>query len=599
MDIFSVISMLGGLALFLYGMEVMGDGLRNSSGSVLKKILSKVTSNPFSGFLLGVVITAVVQSSMATVMLTVGLVGAGVLTLKQSISIVFGANVGTTVTAQIIRFIDTENSTGGGILRFFQPSVIAPIALVIGVILVLFVKSSSGAKNIGNITVGFGVLFTGLMNMIAATSGLAQSETFTNIILKFSENPFLGTLVGMLITIMIQSSSASVGVLQTLCVTGAVTFSGMYTYILGAAIGTGAVTFIMCSLDKKKDSKRIGLIHLCFNIIGAVVFFIGMGAIKMLGGFDGLWNKTVTGGDTANFETAFKFITAMLLIFFIPAIERLSLKIIKPDSAKTANEWDKLDENLFLSPGVALAQTEEVIGTVGRTALSNLKLARQQFAGFDKKRHAAILADEDKTDAATDAAEKFLIAMSPSVENQADSDRQSYLLRVVNEFERIGDLALNLSETAEYMANEGISFSSSASAEIEVLFDAVDKVVNEAYSAFGSRDPIAAKRVEPVEEVVDDIVETLRKRHYDRLKNGKCSPQTGLPFMDVLSNCERISDQCSNLALYIMGLYDTSVRGREHDYIKTVHSGSDNDFVALYRENSREFMPRLEKIQKT
>lgn len=213
MDIFSVISMLGGLALFLYGMEIMGDGLRNSSGSVLKKILSKVTSNPFSGFLLGVIITAAVQSSMATVMLTVGLVGAGVLTLKQSISIIFGANVGTTVTAQIIRFIDTENSSGGGILRFLQPSVIAPIALVIGVILVLFVKSSSGAKNIGNITVGFGVLFTGLMNMIAATSGLAQSETFTNIILKFSENPFLGTLVGMLITIMIQSSSASVGVL--------------------------------------------------------------------------------------------------------------------------------------------------------------------------------------------------------------------------------------------------------------------------------------------------------------------------------------------------------------------------------------------------
>lgn len=373
----------------------------------------------------------------------------------------------------------------------------------------------------------------------------------------------------------------------------------MYTYILGAAVGTGAVTFIMCSLDKKKDSKRIGLIHLCFNIIGAVVFFVGMGVIKMLGGLDGLWDKTVTGGDTANFETAFKFITAMLLIFFIPAIERLSLKIIKPDSSETENEWDKLDENLFLSPGVALAQTEEVIGTVGRTALSNLKLARLQFAGFDKKRHAAILADEDRTDTATDAAEKFLIAMSPSVENQADSDRQSYLLRVVNEFERIGDLALNLSETAEAMSREGISFSSSAAAEIEVLFDAVDKVVNEAYSAFDNRDPIAAKRVEPVEEVVDDIVETLRKRHYDRLKKGKCSPQTGLPFMDVLSNCERISDQCSNLALYIMGLYDTAVRGREHDYIKTVHSGADTDFVALYRETGREFMPRLDKIQKS
>lgn len=599
MDIFSVISMLGGLALFLYGMEIMGDGLRNSSGSVLKKILSRVTSNPFSGFLLGVVITAVVQSSMATVMLTVGLVGAGVLTLKQSISIVFGANVGTTVTAQIIRFIDTENSSGGGILRFFQPSVIAPIALVVGVILVLFIKSSSGAKNIGNITVGFGVLFTGLMNMIAATSGLAQSEAFTSVILKFSENPFLGVLVGMVITVMIQSSSASVGVLQTLCVTGAVTFSGMYTYILGAAVGTGAVTFIMCSLDKKKDSKRIGLIHLCFNVIGAVVFFVGMGAVKMLGGLSGLWDKTVSGGDTANFETAFKLITAMLLIFFIPAIEKLSLKIIKPESVENVNEWDKLDENLFLSPGVALAQAQEVIGAVGKTAISNLRLARRQFALFDKKTHAVINADEDKTDKATDAVERFLIAMSGSVENQADSDRQSYLLRVVNEFERIGDLALNLSETAEVMSREGISFSPVAAEEIEVLFDAVDKVVNEAYSAFDSRDPIAAKRVEPIEEVVDDIVETLKKRHYDRLKLGKCSPQTGLPFMDVLSNCERISDQCSNLALYIMGLYDNSVRGREHDYIKTVHSGADNDFAAMYRENREEFMPRLEKIRKT
>jgi len=596
MDIFSVISMFGGLALFLYGMEIMGDGLRNSSGSALKKVLSKVTSNPFSGFLLGLVITAAVQSSMATVMLTVGLVGAGVLTLKQSISIVFGANVGTTVTAQIIRFIDAENSSGGGILRFLQPSVIAPAALVVGVILVVFLKSSSGIRNIGNITVGFGVLFTGLMNMISATSGLAESETFKNIILRFSENPFLGMLVGILITVMIQSSSASVGVLQTLCVTGAVTFSGMYTYILGAAIGTGIVTFIMCLLDKKSDSKRIGLIHLFFNTAGAVIFFIGMGLIKMLGGLDGLWTKTVTGGDTANFETAFKLITALILIFFIPAIEKLSLKIVKSGSDSAADEWGSLDENLFLSPGVALAQAQDVIGYVGRTALSNFGLAREQLASFDKKRHARISADEDKTDKATDSAEQFLISMSPYIENTADSDRQSYLLRVAGEFERIGDLAVNLSETAEYMTREKIAFSDGAAKEITVLTDAVDKVVKLAYSAFINLDADAAKCVEPVEEVVDDIVETLKKRHYDRLRNGKCSAQTGIPFMDVLSNCERISDQCSNLALYVMGLCDERVRGNEHEYINRVHSGADSGFVSLYRENREQFMSRLDKI---
>ena len=252
MNVFSVISLLGGLALFLYGMEIMGDGLRSSSGSALKKVLSKVTSNPFTGFLLGLVITAVVQSSMATVVLTVGLVGAGVLTLKQSISIVFGANVGTTVTAQIIRLIDAENSSGG-ILAFFQPSTLAPAALFIGIILIMFVKGSTKSKNIGNIIVGFGVLFTGLMNMISSSSGLSDSETFKNILLKFSENPVLGTLLGILITVIIQSSSASVGILQTLCVGGAVTFNGAYTYVLGAAIGTGIVTFVMCALDKKTD----------------------------------------------------------------------------------------------------------------------------------------------------------------------------------------------------------------------------------------------------------------------------------------------------------------------------------------------------------
>lgn len=594
MNVFSVISLLGGLALFLYGMEIMGDGLRSSSGSALKKVLSKVTSNPFTGFLLGLVITAVVQSSMATVVLTVGLVGAGVLTLKQSISIVFGANVGTTVTAQIIRLIDAENSSGG-ILAFFQPSTLAPAALFIGIILIMFVKGSTKSKNIGNIIVGFGVLFTGLMNMISSSSGLSDSETFKNILLKFSENPVLGTLLGILITVIIQSSSASVGILQTLCVGGAVTFNGAYTYVLGAAIGTGIVTFVMCALDKKTDSKRLGFIHLCFNIFGALMFFVIIGFIKAFGGFPEVWNSPVSGGDVANFETVFKLVTALMLLFFIPYIENLVRKIFKDKTDSSEREFE-LDEKLFLSPGVALAQAERTVSEMGRLAKENYSLAVLQYEKFDKKRHSDILSSEERIDRLTDSTERFLIAMSPHIDEKSDSDRQSYLLRVISEFERIGDLSLNLSETAQSMKDERIAFSENASKELDVLFSAAGKAVDVAYRAFNESDVLISRNVEPVEEVVDDIVETLKKRHYARLKKGGCDPQSGIPFTDVISNCERISDQCSNIAIYVMGLENEYIHFNEHDYIKRVHSGETGDFKRLY-ENEREiYIGKLNEI---
>ena len=347
MDIFSVIKLLGGLAMFLYGMEVMGDGLKNMSGTALKKVLGKATSNVVMGVITGMLVTAVIQSSTATIVLTVGLISAGILNLKQAVSIVMGANIGTTVTAQIIRLMDID-SAGSMVLEFFKPSTLAPIALIAGIICIMFLKNPK-FKTPGEIAIGFGVLFMGLMSMTDAVDPLAESPEFVNLMQKFGDQPILAILVGLVITVIVQSSSATVGMVQALSVTGTMTFNLIYPLIMGINLGTCVTTAMVCSIGSSKDAKRTGIVHIVFNVIGTLLFMAVMTIIKAMGGFPNLWESISDSGMIANFQTLFNLATAVVLVPFAGLLVNLSLKIIKPEPSDAEDRADLVapDERLF------------------------------------------------------------------------------------------------------------------------------------------------------------------------------------------------------------------------------------------------------------
>ncbi|MBQ1281447.1 MAG: Na/Pi cotransporter family protein, partial [Oscillospiraceae bacterium] len=352
----TVISLLGGLAMFLYGMEVMGDGLKQGSGAALKNVLGKLTNNIVMGVLTGTLVTAVIQSSTATIVLTVGLIGAGILTLRQAVSIVMGANIGTTVTAQIIRLMDIETS-GPSLLTFFKPDTLAPLAMILGIVLIMFIKSNK-TQSAGSIAMGFGILFAGLMSMTAAVEPLAESEAFVNAITRFSDMPVLGIVVGLVTTVIVQSSSAMVGILQALSTTGVMTFDLVYPIIMGINLGTCVTTAMVCAIGSSKDAKRAGVVHIVFNTIGTILFMIAMTILRSSGAFAGLWGSIVDSGVIANFETIFNLITAVALLPFTGLLVKISCVLVKDDPVKEDKypELAALDRKLMISPAVALGE---------------------------------------------------------------------------------------------------------------------------------------------------------------------------------------------------------------------------------------------------
>ena len=601
MDTYLMIArMLGGLALFLYGMEVMGDGLKNSSAGALKAVLEKVTSNPVKSFILGVVITAIIQSSTATIVLVVGLIGAGVLTLKQSVGIVMGANVGTTITAHIIRLMDVGSSgSSSTLLDLFTPESLAPIAAVLGIVLLMFIKKGQ-SKNLGMIAIGFGILFIGLINMTDAMKPLADSEAFKNVILKFSTHPILGLIVGTVVTSVIQSSSASVGILQTLSSTGAVVFNFSYAYVIGAALGTCITTAIVCSIGTKEDAKRVGIIHIIFNVIGAVLFMAAMEIIHALGYFPNLWNSVMSGGDVADFQTIFKLVTAVVLMPFIPLLVKASKRIVKDKPREEGEEeiaqnLRELNQQLTLSPILALEQVKHLLGHMCELSIKNFNSGVILLERFDEKKLERIAEREALIDRMADATNNYLISLSPSIENSSDNQTLNFLLQALTEFERIGDLAQNIAETAAEMHNEGLVFSDDAKQELTVMTDAVRQALELSYKAFVGLDYSVAATVEPLEEVIDDMNEMLRARHIDRLKAGRCSVTGGIYFFDILTNLERLGDQCSDIAVYILGLKDPGITGKEHEYIHNLHKAKDKLYAEEYERNTKRYIEQLNK----
>ncbi len=595
----AIVQMLGGLAMFLYGIEVMGDGLKNSSGAALKRILEKVTGNVIMGVLTGTLVTAVIQSSTATIVLAVALIGAGVLTLKQAVSIVLGANIGTTVTAWIttLAFIESGDNW---LLWLFDTDTLAPIALLIGIILIMFVKTKK-AKTVGDICIGFGILFVGLVNMTDAVKGFGESPAFMNLLAGFSKTPILGILAGLVITVIVQSSSATVAMLQSLSATGALDFSAVYPIIMGINIGTCIVTAFYCFVGgSDRDSKRTGVVHVVFNTIGTVVFMIVMSIMQANAVFGaGFWTQTVDSTVIATFQTLFNLITAVLLLPFTNWLVKLSILLVKDEPAKPHPhpELLTLNENLYISPAVALGEATRAAAAMGDLARKNFDLGCKLLLSYDADVAAIINEGEECLDQFADSADRFLIGLSKSVEAEGDDNQLDMLMQTVPNFERIGDYATNMIELSERLLEAKTEFSGQAKQELQIMFSAVNEILALTVKAFAENDNEAARNIEPLEEVVDDMVILLRDRHTHRLQQGVCSISNGLVFMEALTYLERASDQCSSIGVMMLARSDKDILHNHHDYLRSIHTGDNAAYRAEKKRRRQQFMAPLKEIQ--
>ena len=596
----AIVTMLGGLAMFLYGIEVMGDGLKNSSGEALKRVLGKLTSNVITGVLTGTLVTAVIQSSTATIVLAVALIGAGVLTLKQAVSIVMGANIGTTITAWITTLAFVDNGGDNWLLWLFDTDTLAPIALLTGIVLIMFVKGHK-TKTIGDICIGFGILFVGLMNMTGAVKGFAESPVFMELLAGLSKVPLLGILAGLVITVIVQSSSATVAMLQSLSATGALEFSGVYPIIMGINIGTTIVTAFYCFLGgESRDSKRTGVVHVVFNCIGTVAFMTILSIMQSLNIFgEAFWSMEVNSNIIAIFQTAFNVFTAVLLIPFTNLLVKMSIVLVKdvPETVHNHPELYTLSENLYISPAVAVVEATKAVASMGNIAKDNFRRCCDVLLNYDETHFQQIETDEDNLDRFADRADHFLIGLSKAVETTIDDRQVDMLLQTVPSFERVGDYGTNLVELAQKLKSDNASFSESAKKELELLCNAVNEILDITVLAFEKNDNEMAKNIEPLEETIDDMVMILKDRHTKRLKNGTCSIGSGLIFMESLTHLERAADHCSSIGVMMLARDNEKILHNHHRYLEEIHNGSDVSYADACVKRREQYLQPLMDIQ--
>ena len=595
---FMILKLLGGLAMFLYGMEVMGDGLKQGSGNALKNVLGKLTQNAFLGVVTGALVTAVIQSSTATIVLAVGLISAGVLNLRQAVSIVLGANIGTTVTAQIIRLMDVDSS-GSNILAFFKPDTLAPIALIIGIICVMFIKKES-SKNIGMIALGFGILFMGLLGMTDAVKPLSSSQAFADVLGRFSDMPVLGIVVGLVCTVIVQSSSAMVGILQALSVTGVMTFDLIYPIIMGINLGTCVTTAIVCSIGSSKDAKRTGIVHIVFNTVGTILFMIVMTILRNVGFMPNLWEDVVNSGVIANFQTIFNLVTAIVLLPFTGLLVKIACGIIKEDEEPETVQYPELavlDSKLMMTPPLALSEVNKIAIEMAQIAKDNIELSLKQFKEYNSEVSEFINAAEDKLDCFTDRADNYLIELSSRIKTAGDKRQHNMLMQCIRDIERIGDYATNFDELAKKKAEKEVKFSKIAKKEFELINDAVLEILRLTIESMKDENDYVARRIEPLEEVIDDMVLLLKNRHTDRLCEGICSINGGLIFMDVLTYLERTADQCSSIAMLLLGKNNDAISQNHHLYMQELHASSDQSYLAEQDNRRAQYLAPIKNLK--
>lgn len=588
MDITHVTSLLGGIALFLYGMSIMGAGLEKLAGGKMQGVLQKLTSSTIKGVIFGTLITGVIQSSAGTVVICIGLVNSGIMTLTQSVGVIMGANIGTTVTGQLIRMADISGDSLW--MTLIQPKTFSPVVAFIGCILYVFMRSAK-RKNIGQILLGFGILFTGMSLMDTGVAPLKESEAFQTMFTSMT-NPILGLLVGLVATVAIQSSSASVGILQALTSTGLVTFGSAIPIILGAHIGT-AFTPLLTVGGSSKDGKRAAFVHLYFNVIGSIVMLILIYGIQYTIGIP-MWDDVMTKSSVANIHTLSSTVAMLLLLPFNRVLVKLARMTVR-DTEEEEQELSMpvLDERLFKSPAVALQQAHSALAKMSRRSARNVSIAMPLLIKMDEDTVSAINVREHLIDRMEVEISNYLIKMSDQGLNDEESRAVTELLNFVTEYERIGDYAVSIMLKAKELDEKGVEFSDVAKQELGVLNSAVERILTLTVEAFESDDVHAARQVEPLEEVIDMMVERLRAQHIGRLKEGTCSIDTGVVFLDVLNNVERISDHCSNVAARIIGMQS----GEDYDShtLKTMmHHNPDKEYMLAFEQCRREYLAPLE-----
>ena len=587
MDIFSVLTMVGGLALFLYGMQVMGDGLAKVSGGKLERILENLTSNPIKAVLLGAGVTAVIQSSSATTVMVVGFVNSGIMKLNQAVGIIMGANIGTTVTSWILSLSGLQGDNV--FVKLCKPSSFSPLLAVIGVIFLLFIKDEK-KKDIGAIMVGFAVLMFGMETMSDAVKPLANVPEFTGILTAFS-NPVLGMIAGAVLTAIIQSSSASVGILQALCVTGAVSYGVAIPIIMGQNIGT-CVTALLSSIGATKNAKRAAMVHLYFNIIGTVVLMVLFYTVNAVVGFSFLGTATNAAG-IAVIHSLFNVFATMLLLPFGKGLEKLACLTIRDDVQPAEVEEERkelqlLDSRFLEKPAFAMEQSVHVANKMAEESKRTLFTAMDLLWNYTEDGAKKVGELENLVDQYEDELGTYLVKLSRQNLSVHDSHTLSIVLHCIGDFERISDHAINIMEAAQEMHDKKLIFSPKAEEELKVFSRAVQDIVEKAYAVFRDQDEKLAQKVEPLEAVVDELNQEVKKRHIRRLREGKCTIELGFILSDITTSLERVADHCSNIAVCVTQVredtYDT------HGYLNSVKNEDSEIFRGLVLEEEEKYL---------
>ena len=598
MNFFDILSLLGGLAMFLYGMRLMGDSLKENSSNTFKSIIEKVTDNAFKAFLLGIAVTALIQSSTATIVITSGLVGAGILSLRQSLGIIIGANVGTTVTGQIIRLLDI-NASGTSVLRFFQPSTLAPVALIIGILLIM-TGIFRNSRSVGNIAIGFGILFSGLLNMTSAVRALQESGVVEQLFSGLGNNPFLGYLTGAGVAFALQSSSATIGILQAFSASGFLTFKAIYSVIVGIYLGDCVTTAIVCSIGANREARRVGIVNILFNLSKTVLVLVVITIIHHLGLLDGLWDRTVNSGMIANTNTIFNLACAVCLFPMLRVYEKLSDRIVRKEKAKEDPHGElikSLNPVFFSTPALALQSCYNVLKTMFGLSRDNLSRAQQQLTEYSASRQAEIDHEEMQVDRLTDHLSRYLVELLPHLKSDLHVSILNQYYKVSTEFERLGDQAVNIAGIASKLSENNTAFSDTCKKELSVLQELILDLLNDAEKAFSERSEAAASAIEPKVHVVNDLISEMTRNHFSRMSAGECSLLADAIFSNLMAEYKRVAGTCSNTGMATLVRIHPELASREHMFLETLDKTGDAGFRSILEQTHAKYFDLLHQAE--
>ena len=585
MSVYDILNLLGGIALFLFGMHTLSAGLEKLAGGKLEHWLEKATSRPIKGVVLGAIITAVIQSSAATTVMIIGFVNSGLMKLSQAIGVIMGANIGTTATSWLLSLQSIDGSEGFSILNILKPTTFTPVLAAIGVFLIMFTKSDR-KKTIGMILAGFAVLMFGMNSMSAATASLEQNETFCNILMMFS-NPILGVIAGAVLTAVLQSSSASIGILQSIAIsTGKVTYSIALPLLLGQNIGS-CVTALISSIGANKPAKRVAVVHLYFNVIGTVVF---LSVFYLINAFVNLpfMEESLNAVGIAVIHTGFNVLTTALFLPFTKQLEKLACLTVRDKPGEKKQDAPMLDERLLKTPSVAIEQCRNVSVRMAELTLETLKTSLDNVMDYDQKKCTEVIENENSIDLYEDKIGSYILKISSKDLSETDSKVVSMMLHTIGDLERISDHAVNIVEAAEEMHKKKIKFSDQAVKELKIMIKAVNEILDMSIKSFMTADVSLAKCVEPLEDVIDQLRNELKSRHIERLRSGKCTIELGFILQDLLTNFERVSDHCSNIAVYLIQINDNSMD--THEYMNELKKLDRSEFMDEFNDYSKKYI---------